>query len=149
MPLPNPARIFLHSFVLAPVAILLFSAGLIAQATFSAAPPLLHQVKTIYVGPSPGTFVVLLEDRLAKWNVVRISSVPDEADAILTCQTQSTFLPSKVVLRLTTADITLIDRQSRKLIWRTSKSTSFDIAKLADDVIDQLKKDWRKSGSEF
>jgi hypothetical protein len=51
--------------------------------------------------------------------------------AILNCQAQSTFVPSKVVLRLTRADITLIDRQSRKLIWRASKLTSFDTARLA------------------
>jgi len=130
--------------------LLFFSAGLLAaQATLSAGPLLLHQLRTIYVAPSSDTFVPLLKARLEKWSAVAITSKPEEADAILTCQTESTIVPAKVVMRNTTAEVTLVDRRSQRPIWKTAKSAAFDINRLADDIIDQLKKDFRKSASEY
>ena len=76
------------SAVLPMLAMLLLTAGfLAAQATISAGPPSLYQVNVIYVAPSADDFVGLLKSRLEKWNAVRITSQPEEADAILTCQT--------------------------------------------------------------
>lgn len=127
---------------------LLLSTGfLAAQATFSAGPLLLHQVRTIYVAPSSDDFVLLVRDRLEKWAAVGIVSKPEEADAILACQTESKIVPAKVVVRLTIAEVTLLDRRSQKPIWRTTKSSPFDLNRLADDIMEQLKQDWRKSTS--
>jgi len=129
---------------------LLLSTGLLAaQATFSAGPPLLHQVRKIYVAQSSDDFVLLVKARLEKWDAVRTTSKPEEADAILTCQTQSTIVPAKAVVRRTIAEVTLVDARSQKPIWRTTKSAIFDANGLADDIIEQLKKDWRKSASEY
>jgi hypothetical protein len=129
---------------------LVLSAGwLAAQATFSAGPPALHQVGKIYVAPSSDDLVLLVKARLEKWSVVEITSKLEEADAILTCQTQSTIVPAKVAVRRTIAEVSLVDPRSQKSIWWTTKSSSFDTNRLADDIIEQLKKDWRKSASEY
>lgn len=125
--------------------LLLSSSLLQAQATFSAAPPLLYQVKTIYVAPDVGGLGLLIKARLVNSSTVGITTLEEQADAILNCETQSTIIPAKVILRLTIADITLLDRHSRKVIWRTRKSTPFGVARLADDITEQLKEDWRKS----
>jgi len=137
-------------WALLPILALLTSAGfLAAQATISAGPLLLHQVRTIYVAPSSDDFVLLVKARLEKWAAVGIASKPEEADAILTCQTQSTIVPAKVVVRRTIAEVTLVDRRSQKPIWRTTKSAVFDRTILADDIMEQLKQDWRKSASVY
>lgn len=129
---------------------LILSTGfLAAQASFSAGPLLLYQVRTIYVAPSSDDFVLLVKARLEKWTAVEIAAKPEEADAILTCQTESIMVPAKVVVRQTIAEVTLVDRRSQKLIWRTTKSATFDTARLADDIMEQLKKDWRKSASVY
>ena len=146
---PRRALLPAHRDMLSIVALLFLSVSLIAQATFSAAPPLLYQVETIYVAPSSEDLAPLLKVRLENWTAVRITSSPDDADAILSCETQNTIVPAKVVLRLTIADISLVDRHSRKLIWRTNKSTTLGTARLADDIIEQMKKDWRKSASRY
>jgi hypothetical protein len=133
-----------------PILALLTSAGfLAAQATFSAGPLLLHEVRTIYVAPSSDDFVLLVKSRLEKWSAVAIVSTPEEADAILTCQSESTIVPAKAVVWRTIAEVTLVDRRSQKAIWRTRKSAAFDKTILADDIMEQLKQDWRKSASEF
>jgi len=58
-------------------------------------------------------------------------------------------VPAKAIVRITTAEVTLVDRRSQKPIWRTTKSEAFDTTRLADELIEQLKKDWRKSASEY
>jgi hypothetical protein len=138
---PQPA-----SWAILPILALLTSAGfLAAQASFSAGPVLLHQVKMIYVAPSSDDFVLLVKARLEKWAAVGITAKPEEADAILTCQTESTIVPAKTAVRRTIAEVTLVDRRSQKPIWRTRKSAGFDGSTLADDIMKQLKQDWRKS----
>ena len=134
-----------------PIFVLLipFAGFLAAQATFSAGPLLLHQVRTIYVAPSSDDFVLLVKARLEKWGAVGIASTPEEADAILTCQTESTIVPAKVVVRLTSAEVTLVDRRSQRIIWRTKKSAAFDRTIVVDDIMEQLKQDWRKSASAY
>jgi len=133
-----------------PILALLTSAGfLAAQATLSAGPLLLHQIRTIYVTPSSDDFVLLVRDRLEKWGAFKIASNPEEADAILTCQTESTVVPAKVVVRITIAEVTLVDRRSQKPIWETKKSAAFDKTIVADDIMEQLKQDWRKSASAY
>jgi hypothetical protein len=133
------------------ILILLFLfAGLLAgQATISAGPPLLHQVKTIYIVPSPDELVLLIKSRLEKWSAVGITSNLEEAEAVLTCQTETKIVPAKVAIRETTTIVTLIDRRSQRPIWRTAKSASFETDRLADEVVEQLKIDWRKSGHEY
>jgi len=42
-----------------------------------------------------------------------------------------------------------VDRRSRRPIWKTTKSASFELDRLADNVVEQLKMDWRKSGSGY
>jgi hypothetical protein len=134
------------SWAILPMLALLTSAGfLAAQASFSAATLLLHQVRMIYVTPSSDDFVLLVKARLEKWAAVGIASKPEEADAILTCQTENTIVPAKMAVRRTIAEVTLVDRRSQKPIWRTRKSASFDRSMLADDIMKQLKQDWRKS----
>jgi hypothetical protein len=136
--------------ILLILALLSTSVGfLAAQATLSAGPLLLHQVRTIYVAPSSDDFVLLVKARLEKWAAVGIASKPEEADAILTCQTESTIVPAKVAIRRTMAEVTLVDRRSQKPIWRTTKSAAFDRAILADDIVEQLKQDWRKSAGAY
>ena len=133
--------------ILTILALLTSSGFLAAQATISVGPLLLHQVRTIYVAPSSDDFVLLLKARLEKWGAVGIASKPEEADAILTCKTESTFIPAKVVARRTLAEVTLVDRRFQKPIWRTKRSAAFDRTTLADDIVGQLKRDWRKSAS--
>ena len=134
--------------ILPILVLLLLSTGfLAAQATISAGPLLLHQVRTIYVAPSSDEFVFLVKARLEKSNAIAVTSKLEEADAILTCQTESTIVPAKVVVRQTIAEVALVDRRLQKPIWKTTKSTSFDTTKLADDIIEQLKKDLRKSAA--
>jgi hypothetical protein len=128
--------------------LLLISTGfLAAQASFSAGPLLLYQVRTIYVAPSTDDFVLLVKARLEKWAVIQIATKPEEADAILTCQTESTIVPAKVVVRQTIAEVALVDRRSREPIWKSTKFVAFDRTMLADEIMDQLKQDWRKSAN--
>ena len=148
--LSNYAPLRVNWAILPIFAWLLLSAGfLAAQASFSAGPLLLHQVRTFYVTPSSDDFVLLVKARLEKWPAVEIASKPEEADAILTCQTQSTVVPAKAVVRLTIAEVTLVDRRTQRPIWKTTKSAAFDKAILADDIMEQLKHDWRKSASAY
>jgi len=143
-PLPD------HWRFLPILAWLVLSTGfLAAQASFSAGPLLLHQVRTIYVTPSSDDFALLVKARLEKWTAVEITSKPENADAILTCQTESTIVPAKVVVRRTIAEVTLVDRRSQRAIWKTTKSAALDRAILADDIMEQLKQDWRKSASAY
>ena len=136
--------------VLPILVVLGLTAGfLAAQATISAGPLSLYQVRVIYVAPSSDDFVGLLKSRLERWEAVRVTSQPEEADATLTCQTESRIVPGKVVVRWTTAEATLVDPRSQRPIWRTTKSTALDTTRLAEEMIEQLKKDWRKSASEF
>ena len=131
------------------VCLLLSTGFMAAQASFSAGPLLLHQVRTIYVAPSSDDFVLLVKARLERWSTIGIASKPEDADAILTCQIVSTIVPAKVVVRQTIAEVTLVDRRSQKPIWKTTKSATFDRATLADDIVEQLKHDWRKSASAY
>ena len=125
------------------------SAGLLAaQASLSPGPPLLHHVRTIYVAPSSDDFALLVKARLEKWDAVRTTSRPEEADAILICQTQSTIVPAKVVIRRTTPEVTLVDPRSQKPIWTTTIS-SFDTSRLADAIIEQLKRTGENPASEY
>jgi hypothetical protein len=137
--------------ILGIFALLVLSAGsLAAQATLRAGPLLLYQVRTIYIAPSSDDFVLLIKARLEKWSKIAVTSKPEEADAILTCQTASTIVPAKVVVRRTIAEVTLVDRRLQKPVWKTTKSDgTFDTNKLADDIVEQLKSDWRKSASEY
>ena len=70
--------------------IVVLTAGfLAAQATISAGPLPLHQVKVVYIAPSADDLVGLLKSRLERWDAVQITSQPEEADGILTCQSES------------------------------------------------------------
>lgn len=145
----NYATLRVNWTILPILAWLLVSTGfLAAQATLSAGPLLLHQVRTIYVTPSSDDVVPLVKARLENWTTVGIASKPEEADAILTCQTQSTVVLARMVVRRTMVEVTLVDRRSQKLIWRTTKS-AFDSTILADDIVEQLRQDWRKSASVY
>jgi hypothetical protein len=136
--------------ILPILAWLLLSTGLlVAQATISAGPLLLHQVRTIYVAPSSDDFVLVVKARLEAWTAVGIASKAEEADAILTCQTESAIVPTKVAAWRTIAEVTLVDRRSHKLIWRTTKSVALDRTRLADDIMEQFKHDWRKSANAY
>lgn len=143
------SRAFLHmtaGFATVSVLIVLvFSSGfLAAQATVSAGPLPLYEVKTIYIAPSSDDFMRLLKSGLEKWGAVNVTAQVDEADAILTCETQSRVVPAKVVVKVIDADVRLLDRHTQKLIWSTKKSTVWD-DKLADDVVEQLRKDRERS----
>jgi hypothetical protein len=126
----------------------LSSGFLTAQATISAGPLPLYEVKTIYVAPSSNDFVQLLKSRLEKWGTINVIPQMEEADAILTCETESRLVPAKVVVRVIDAQVRLVDRHSQKLIWSTKKSANWD-SKLADDIMDQLKRDRERSFSNY
>jgi len=131
------------------LSVLALSSGfLAAQATVSAGPIPLYEVKTIYIAPSSDDFVRLLKSRLEQWGTVRVTAQVEEADAILSCETQSRIVFAKVVVKVIDAQVRLVDRHSQKLIWSTKKSTSWD-NRLADDIIDQLKKDRERSFSNY
>ncbi len=127
----------------------LFAGLLAGQATISAGPPSLSEVKTIYIAPPSDDLMMLIKSRLEKWSTVGITTNLEEADAVLTCQTETAIVPAKVAIRRMTAIVTLIDRRSGRLIWRTTKSASFEMNRLADEVVEQMKIDWRKSGHEY
>lgn len=130
--------------------LLLLTAGfLAAQVTISARPLSLFQVEVIYVAPSGDDFVGMLKSHLERWDAIWITSEPEEADAILSCQTERRIVPAKMPMRVTTAEVTLIDRRTQRLIWRTSKSTALDSTALVQLIIEQLKEDHRKAASEY
>ena len=145
-------RVFLHFAGLAMLLVVsvlaLSSAVLTAQVTVSAGPIRLYEVKTIYIAPRSDDFIGLLKSRLEKWGAVNVTAQVEEADAILTCETESRIIPAKIVVKIIDAQVRLVDRHSQKLIWSTKKSTSWD-SKLADDIIDQLKKDRERSFSNY
>ena len=145
-------RVFLNFAPLAMLPVVsvlaLCSRALTAQVTVSVAPLRLYEVKTIYIAPSSDDFMRLLKSRLEKWSAVNVTAQVEEADAILTCETESRIVPAKVVVRMIDAQVRLVDRHSQKLIWSTKKSTSLD-SKLADDIVDQLKKDRERSISYY
>lgn len=134
--------------MLALTAVAISSEFLTAQATISAAPLLLHEVKTIYIAPSSDNLVQLIRSRLQKWSAVTVTARVEEADAILSCNAESRIVAAKVVVRVIDAQVRLVDRHSQKLIWSTVKSTSWE-ERLADDIVDQLKKDREKSFSNY
>jgi hypothetical protein len=139
--LPNFARLVM--FLLTSV--LTLSCGVLtAQVMVSAGPLSLYEVKTIYIAPSSGDFMRLLKSRLEKWSAVRITTQAEEADAVLTCETETRYVPAKVVVRVIDADVRLVDRHTQKLIWSTKKSTSWN-DRLADDIFEQLKTDRERS----
>jgi len=129
--------------------LLLFAGFGAAQVALSAGPLPLHQIGSIYVAPTADDFALLVNARLEKWNVARITAEPEDADAILTCQTTTIMLPAKVVLWRTIAEANLVDRRSQRLIWKTAKTATYDTTGLADDIMEQLKKDWRKSALQY
>jgi len=131
------------------IPLFLFAGLLAGQATMSAGPPLLSQLKTIYIAPPYDDLTTLIKSRLEKWRAVGITSNLEEAEAVLTCQTETKIVPAKVALRETTTIVTLIDRRSQRPIWRTTKSASFEMNRLADEVVEQLKIDWRKSSHQY
>jgi hypothetical protein len=138
------------SLTVLPILVVVLTAGFAAaQASISAGPLPLYQVKVVYVAPSTDDFVDLLKSHLERWDAIRITSQPEEADAILTCQTGSRIVPAKVFVRWTTAEAALVDRRTQRPIWKTAKSTALETSRLAEEIIEQLKKDWRKSASEF
>jgi len=142
-------RVSLGLATVSLLSVLALSSGfLIAQATVSAAPPRLFEIKTIYIAPSSDDFVRLLKSRLEQWDAVRVTGQLDEADAILSCETESRIVVAKVVVKVIDAQVRLIDRRTEKLIWSTKKSTSWD-NRLADDIVDQLKKDRERSFRSF
>jgi hypothetical protein len=148
--LSDYARILISWRILPILAwLVLFTGFLTAQTSFSAGPLLLHEVRTIYVAPSSDNLVLLIKARLEKWTAVSTASTPEDADAILTCQTENTIVYARVVVQRTIAEVTLVDRRSQKPIWKTRKSAAFDRTVLADEIMEQLKRDWRKSASEY
>lgn len=125
--------------------ILALSSGVLAaQATVSAGPLRLYEVKTVYIAPSSDDFVRLLKSRLEQWGAVRVTAQMEEADAILNCETESRIVLAKIVVKVIDVQVRLVDRHTQKLIWSTKKSTSWD-ERLADEIIDQLKKDRERS----
>jgi len=131
------------------LSVLALSSGfLAAQATVSAAPPRLFEVKTIYIAPSSDDFVRLLKSRLEQWGTVKVTQQVEQADAVLSCETESRIIPAKVVVKVIDAQVRLVDRHSQKLIWSTKKSTSWENT-LVDDIFDQLKRDRERSFSRY
>lgn len=105
------------------LSVLALSSGfLAAQATISAAPLRLFEVKTIYIAPSSDDLVRLLKSRLEQWGTVKVTPQVEEADAILSCETESRRVPAKVVIKVIDAQVRLVDRHSQKLIWSTQRS---------------------------
>lgn len=145
-------QVFLHfkpPAVKLVVGVLALSSGVLTtQVTVSAEPLPLYGVKTIYVAPSSDDFVRLLKSRLEKWGALKVTNQVEEADAMLSCETEGRIVPAKVVVRVIEADVRLVDRHTQKLIWSTKKSTSWD-NRLADDIVEQLKRDREKSFSHF
>ncbi len=126
------------------VLVLFFPVSLSAQATISAGPLSLDQVKRIYVAPSTDEFVRLFKSRLEQWKSVSVTSEEGGADAILTCETERKIVPAKTVVRRVTANVRLVDRHTQKVIWTTRKTTTWDNA-LAEDIVNQLKRDREKA----
>jgi len=120
-----------------------------AQATISAGPLVLQDVKTIYIVPSSDDFVLLVKARLEKWGAIQIVSRVEDADAVLYCQSESAIVPAKIVIRRTIAELTLSDRRTLKPIWKTRQYEIFEINRLADEVVEQLQSDWRKSATDY
>ena len=115
-----------------------------AQVAVSAGPLPLAEVKTVYMAPASGDFGRFLTSRLERWGVLRITSQAEEADAVLTCETESRIVPAKMPIRQWDAQVRLVDRHSQKLIWSTKKSAGWE-ENLADAIVSQLKNDRLKS----
>lgn len=98
-----------------------------AQASVSRGTLPLHEVMTIYVTPTPDNFTRALQSRLEAWGALTITSQVEQADAILSCHKETRIVPAKLVLRLTEAEVNLIDRQSGRLIWNVKRSATWGL----------------------
>lgn len=61
--------------------VVLSSGSIAAQATVSAAPIPLYEVRTIYIVPSSDDFVRLFKSRLEQWGTVKVTPQVKEVDA--------------------------------------------------------------------
>jgi len=59
--------------------------------------------KTIYLAPSSDDFVRLLKSRLEQWGTVKVTPQVEEADAILSCETES-----RIVLEMETRSVSIL-----------------------------------------
>ena len=141
-PRPGPPIDLVRAIILGWL--LLLSGSAAAQASVSRGTLPLHEVMTIYVTPTADNFTRALQSRLETWGAVTITSQVEQADAILTCRTETRIVPAKLVLRVTEVEGNLIDRQSGRLIWNVKRSATWEDT-LADQIVDQLKKDRERS----
>jgi len=76
-------------------------------------------------------------------------AVPPDRDAKpVQCFASCTEGLQPMVAWLNETNVRLVDRHTQKLIWSTKKSKSWD-DRLADDIVEQLKRDREKSFSHF
>ncbi len=127
-------------------------------------PPLtLGQVRSIYVSPMGGEFRNFVMQRLLKWSDIKLAASADDADAILTGAAESKDRVHGNNGDVTEAvrfsgEVTLLDRKTQFPIWSTEKGKHTSVlgyltegaysggpdsqSKLADQIVNQLRKDW-------
>ncbi|HVO63808.1 MAG TPA: hypothetical protein VMT53_22990 [Terriglobales bacterium] len=119
-----------------------------AQVSVSAGPPRLDQVNVIYFASSADNVTSLLRSRLETWNAIKITSQIEGADAVLNCRSETRIVPSKVVVRITQAEVSLVDRHSQRLIWSMRSSAVWD-SQLVDEIVNRLKEDRARSARNY
>jgi hypothetical protein len=148
-------------------------ANLAAQKTPAPTPLKLSQVRTIYVAPFGGELRNFIIQRLLKSKDLRLASSSGNADAILTGAAEAssgdtTYAANgAATTEIFSGEVTLVDRVTGKAIWSTRKGEKGGIAggflqgaiaagavppgaarsqaQLADKIVKQLEKDWKKA----
>jgi hypothetical protein len=134
-----------------------FSLSTLAQQSAPQPTPLtLGLVRSIYVSPMGGEFRNFVMQRLLKWSDIKLAPSAADADAILTGAVEKNDKVSgnngevdeTVVF---SGEVTLLDRRTQLPIWNAEKGKGtlalFGVgpgsqSKLADQIVNQLRKDW-------
>jgi hypothetical protein len=124
--------------------------------------------KTVFIQPMPESLDRFVSAELVKWGIMRIVTLEDKADCMAAFQRQASRLQVKSSGSVTVpkeasvtaeessdklpvsggasqAALELVHRDSSVVVWAAAKSSHFGPMVLAQRLVDQLKKDYRKS----
>jgi hypothetical protein len=126
--------------------------------------------KTVYVQPMPESLDRFVSAELVKWGAIKVVTVEDKADCVASFGHQSSKLQMKTSgsatvpkeANVTAEDATdklpvsnmsgasqaaleVVHREGSVVLWASSKSSRHGPMSLAQQLIDQLKKDYQKS----
>ena len=123
----------------------------------------LKDCKTVFVQPMPESLDRFVSAELVKWGVVLVVTVEDKADCVASFGRQASKLRVKSsgsktvpkeadatdklptsVYGIPQAALELVRRESSVVLWAGSKSSRGGPMSLAQQLVDQLKKDYQR-----